>query len=140
MIILSVDYGDARTGIGICDKNEILASPVTVINEKDRDVLISKIALIAKERKAELIVVGLPKNMDGTEGFRAQACREFALELENISQVKTALYDERLTTVSAHLALNATDTRGRKRKAVVDAVSAVMILEDFIAKRKNIIL
>ncbi len=140
MIILSVDYGDARTGIGICDKNEILASPVTVINEKDRDVLISKIALIAKERKAELIVVGLPKNMDGTEGFRAQACREFALELENISQVKTALYDERLTTVSAHLALNATDTRGRKRKAVVDAVSAVMILEDFIAKRKNTIL
>ena len=140
MIILSVDYGDARTGIGICDKNEILASPVTVINEKDRDVLISKIALIAKERKAELIVVGLPKNMDGTEGFRAQACREFALELENISQVKTALYDERLTTVSAHLALNATDTRGRKRKAIVDAVSAVMILEDFIAKRKNTIL
>lgn len=140
MIILSVDYGDARTGIGICDKNEILASSVTVINEKDRDVLISKIALIAKERKAELIVVGLPKNMDGTEGFRAQACREFALELENISQVKTALYDERLTTVSAHLALNATDTRGRKRKAVVDAVSAVMILEDFIAKRKNTIL
>lgn len=140
MIILSVDYGDARTGIGICDKNEILASPVTVINEKDRDVLISKISLIAKERKAELIVVGLPKNMDGTEGFRAQACREFALELENTSQVKTALYDERLTTVSAHLALNATDTRGRKRKAVVDAVSAVMILEDFIAKRKNTIL
>lgn len=139
MIILSVDYGDARTGVGICDKNEILASPVTVISERDKSVLIQKITSVAKERKAELIVVGLPKNMDGSEGFRAQACREFAQELQNVSQIETTLYDERLTTVSAHNALNATDTRGKKRKAVVDAVSAVMILEDFIAKRKNTI-
>lgn len=139
MIILSVDYGDARTGVGICDKNEILASPVRVISERDKSVLIQKITSVAKERKAELIVVGLPKNMDGSEGFRAQACREFAQELQNVSQIETTLYDERLTTVSAHNALNATDTRGKKRKAVVDAVSAVMILEDFIAKRKKTI-
>lgn len=138
MIILSVDYGDVRTGIAVCDKNEILASPVCVINERDRNDLIEKIIPIAQERKAECIVVGLPKNMDGTEGFRAKACREFALLLEQSAAIPVELYDERLTTVSAHNALNRTDTRGKKRKNIVDAVSAVMILDDFLARRRNI--
>ena len=75
MIILSVDYGDARTGIAVCDRTELLASPVTVISETDRDTLLKKIADLALERRAELIVVGLPVNMDGTHGSRAQACR-----------------------------------------------------------------
>lgn len=138
MIILSVDYGDVRTGIAVCDKNEILASPVCVINESDRDALIQKIIPIAQERKAESIVVGLPKNMDGSEGFRAAACREFAALLAQAAAIPVELYDERLTTVSAHNALNMTDTRGKKRKNIVDAVSAVMILEDFLARRRNI--
>lgn len=137
MIIMSVDYGDVRTGLAVCDKNEILASPVSVIKECDRDALINKIISAAKERKAEAFVVGLPKNMDGSEGFRADACREFGEELMEKSGLDVSFYDERLTTVSAHLALNMTDTRGKKRKAVVDAVSAVMILEDYMAHRRN---
>lgn len=137
MILLSVDYGDVRTGLAVCDKNEMLASPVCVIKDSDRDSLIGRILAVAEERHAEAFVVGLPKNMDGTEGFRAQACREFARELACRSGKEVSLYDERLTTVCAHQALNMTDTRGKKRKAVVDAVSAVMILEDYMAHRRS---
>ncbi len=137
MVIMSVDYGDVRTGVAVCDKNEILASPVTVITERDADILADKIISLAKEYKAESFVVGLPKNMDGSEGFRAEACREFAGKLQEKSGLTADLYDERLTTVSAHNALNMTNTRGKKRKAVVDAVSAVMILEDYMSRRKK---
>lgn len=137
MIIMSVDYGDVRTGVAVCDKNEILASPVSVITETDAEKLADKIIAFAKELRAESFVVGLPKNMDGSEGFRAEACKAFASMLGEKSGLEVNLYDERLTTVSAHNALNATNTRGKKRKAVVDAVSAVMILEDFMAYRKR---
>lgn len=136
MIILSVDYGDARTGIAVCDRTELLASPVTVICETDRDTLLKKIADIALEHRAELIVVGLPVNMDGTHGSRAQACEDFAQALTELCSIPTVMRDERLTTVSAHNVLNATNTRGKKRKAVVDAVSAVMILQDYIDYRR----
>lgn len=137
MIILSVDYGDKRTGVACCDKLEKLASPITVIEESYKVKLIEKIAILANEKKAEKIVVGLPKNMDGSEGFRAEACREFAFELSEKTGIETVLYDERLTTVSAHKVLNETNTRGQKRKAVVDALSAVMILEDYIRSTKK---
>ena len=135
MIILSVDYGDTRTGIAVCDKTEFLASPVTVITEKESEPLIEKITEIAKEKKAELIVVGLPVNMDGTHGERAQRCEDLAA-LTEFSGIETVMRDERLTTVSAHNALNVTNTRGKKRKAVVDAVSAVMILQDYLDYRR----
>lgn len=137
MVIMAVDYGDVRTGLAVCDKNEILASPVAVITESDREKLIEKVISASQERRAESFVVGLPKNMDGSEGFRAEACREFADALAAASGLPVDMYDERLTTVSAHNALNATNTRGKKRKAVVDAVSAVMILEDYMAFRKH---
>lgn len=136
---MSVDYGDVRTGIAVCDKNEMLASPVRVITETDPDVLSDGIAEDALRLNAEMIVVGLPKNMDGSEGFRAEACREFASLLEVKTGVLVHLYDERLTTVSAHNALNLTNTRGKKRKSVIDAVSAVMILEDYMRYRRNLI-
>ncbi len=136
MIILSVDYGDTRTGIAVCDKTELLASPVTVITEKESKTLIEKITEIAAEKKAELIVVGLPVNMDGTHGERAQRCVDFAAALTEFSGIETVMRDERLTTVSAHKALNVTNTRGKKRKAVVDAVSAVMILQDYLDYRR----
>lgn len=134
---MSVDYGDVRTGVAVCDKNEMLASPVCVISQPDRDKLIEEITQQSARLKAELIVVGLPKNMDGSEGFRAQACREFAAALNEKTGIEAVLYDERLTTVSAHNALNMTNTRGKKRKSVVDAVSAVMILEDYMRRRRN---
>lgn len=137
MVILAVDYGDVRTGLAVCDPLEMLASPVGVLRQTDAEQLCSEIAEIAAERKAERIVLGLPKNMDGTEGFRAESCREFAELLAKKTGLSVELQDERLTTVSAHRALNMTDTRGKKRKAVVDAVSAVIILEDYLRRTKN---
>lgn len=137
MVILSVDYGDARTGVAVCDKNEMLASPVTVINEKNTERLVNAVIETVRQKNAELIVVGLPKNMDGSEGFRAEACREFASQLSDKSGIEVRFQDERLTTVSAHNYLNETNTRGKKRKAVIDAVSAVIILEDYMKKTKN---
>lgn len=137
MIILAVDYGDVRTGIAVCDKFEMLASPVCVINQTDPDKLIAEIKTIAEKYKAEEIVVGLPKNMDSSLGSRAQKCSEFAEALSLATGTKTVMRDERLSTVSAHNVLNATNTRGKKRKAVVDQVAAVMILQDYIDFRKN---
>lgn len=136
MIILSVDRGDVRTGLAVCDKFEMLASPVTVIQETDADSLAAKISVFAKEQKAEAIVVGLPKNMDGTEGESACKCRDLAQKLSECTGLPVELRDERLTTVSAHNALNVTNVRGKKRKAVVDAVAAVMILQEYLDYRK----
>lgn len=136
MVIISVDYGDVRTGVAACDKFQMLASPVTVIKQKDPELLSEEIKKICIEKKAEKIVLGLPKNMDGSEGFRAEACKSFAQALSEKTGLTVDFQDERLTTVSAHNILNATDTRGKKRKAVVDAVSAVLILEDYMRKQK----
>ncbi len=131
MIIMSVDYGDVRTGIAVCDKMQILASPVCVITEKDREKLADKIKDIATERKVEKICVGVPQNMDGSYGFRSEACKEFGKLLEERTGIEVQFQNERLTTVSAHNILNSVDVRGKKRKEVVDAVSAVLILEDY---------
>ena len=135
MVIISVDYGDVRTGVAACDKLQLLASPVTVIKQKDPELLSEEIKKICLEKKAEKIVLGLPKNMDGSEGFRAESCKEFAKLLSEKTGLSVDFQDERLTTVSAHNILNATDTRGKKRKAVVDAASALLILEDYLRKQ-----
>ena len=137
MVILSVDYGDKRTGIAVCDRLEMLASPVTVIWGDYAPKVIAEIEKLTAEHKPEQIVVGLPKNMDGSEGERAEKCREFARMLGEKTGIETVMVDERLTTVSAHKALNVTNVRGQKRKDVVDAVSAVMILESYLASRKR---
>lgn len=135
MVILSVDYGDARTGVAVCDKMEILASPVGVIHESYEPKIIAKLKEIVAEKKPELIVVGLPVNMDGTKGERAEKCTLFAERLSEELGIEVKLYDERLTTVSAHRILSENNVRGQKRKNVVDAVSAVMILEAFLKTR-----
>lgn len=135
MVILSVDYGDARTGVAVCDKMEILASPVGVIHESYEPKVIAKLKEIVAEKKPELIVVGLPVNMDGTKGERAEKCTLFAERLSEELEIEVKLYDERLTTVSAHRILSENNVRGQKRKKVVDAVSAVMILEAFLKTR-----
>ncbi len=137
MVILAVDYGDTRTGIAVCDKNEILASPVCTLKEKDRQALANKIVEVYNEKKAQMIVVGLPRNMDGTYGYRCDECKALADEIKSIQNIDIQFEDERLTTVMAHNFLNTTDTRGKKRKAVVDTVSAVLILESYINKRNN---
>ena len=137
MIIMSVDLGKARTGIAVSDSTESFAFPKTVITEYNTEKLVEKIANCANEYMAELIVVGLPKNMDGSEGERAIECREIGEKIATLSQKDVIMWDERCTTVSAHTALNFTDTKGKKRKAVVDAVAAVIILEDYLQFRKN---
>ena len=137
MIILAVDLGKARTGIAVSDNGESFAFPKTVITEYNTEKLIEKIAAAVKEVGAALIVVGKPKNMDGSEGERARECAEIANKIAESTGVETVLWDERLTTVSAHTALNFTDTRGKKRKEVVDAVAATIILEDYLRFRKN---
>lgn len=135
MVILSVDYGDARTGVAVCDKMEILASPVGVIHETYEPKVIAKLKEIIGDKKPELIVVGLPVNMDGSKGERAQKCTLFAEKLKEETGVPVKLYDERLTTVSAHRILSENNVRGQKRKNVVDAVSAVMILESYMKSK-----
>ena len=137
MIIMSVDLGKARTGIAVSDKNEGFAFPKTVINEYNTEKLVKKIADWAKELEAEQIVVGLPKNMDGSLGWRAEECSDIAEKIKVATSLPVVLWDERCTTVSAHTALNFTDTRGKKRKEVVDAVAAVIILEDYLKFKKN---
>lgn len=137
MIILSVDYGRVRTGIAVCDKSEIIASPVTVIKEIRQEVLAEKIADIAKQKHAELIVMGLPRNMDGSEGESAENVRAFSEILKEKTSLEIVLRDERCTTVTAYEYLNITDTRGKKRKTVVDSVAATIILEDFLNFRRN---
>lgn len=137
MVIMAVDLGKARTGIAICDKTELLASPLTQINEYNREKLLDKISDLAKEKRAELLVVGLPKNMDGSEGESAKNARSFADELAEKTGLPIDMQDERGTTITAHNYLNATDTRGKKRKSVVDAVAATIILEDYLNRKHN---
>lgn len=137
MKIMSVDLGKARTGIALSDESESFAFPREVITEYNEERLIERVANKAKEFDAALIVVGHPKNMDGSEGSRAEECAAIAKKIEEKSGIETILWDERCTTVSAHTALNYTNTRGKKRKETVDAVAAVMILEDYLRYRKN---
>ncbi len=132
MVIMSVDLGKARTGLAVSDKTEFLASPYKVIFEKSPNKLPEKVAEAAAEAGAELIVVGLPKNMDGTEGESAQNARAFAQRLSELTGVKTVMQDERGTTITAHNYLNDTNTRGKKRKETVDAVAATIILQNYL--------
>ena len=136
MIILGVDLGKARTGIAICDGGEMLASPLKVIQEYNRERLVEQIVLLAKERRAQLLAVGLPRNMDGSEGESAQNAREIGTLLEQASGLPVEFVDERGTTVTAHGYLNETNTRGKRRKAVVDAVAATVILQNYLDYRR----
>ena len=137
MVIMAVDLGKARTGIAICDKTELLASPLIQINEYNREKLLDKISDLAREKRVELLVVGLPKNMDGSEGESAKNARAFADELGEKTGLPVEMQDERGTTITAHNYLNVTDTRGKKRKSVVDAVAATIILEDYLNRKHN---
>ncbi len=137
MILLAVDLGKARTGLAVCDENEVLASPAGVVAEWNPERLLERVAEEAKNRGAKEIVVGLPRNMDGTEGESAQNARAFAERLGERTGLPVHLQDERGTTITAHNYLNETDTRGKKRKAVVDAVAATVILEAYLDYRRN---
>ena len=137
MKIMAVDLGLARTGLAICDAGELLASPIGVLVEKNEQRLIEQVIDAAVQNGAERIVCGLPKNMDGSKGERACECERIAGIIGEKSGIETVLWDERCTTISAHRALNVTNTRGKKRKAVVDAVAAMMILQSYLDFRRN---
>ena len=137
MVRLSVDYGRVRTGIAVCDKDEIIASPVEVIKEVRQEVLAEKISMLCRQKGAEQIVLGLPKNMDGTEGESALNVRAFSEILQTVTGLPVVLQDERGTTVTAYGYLDRTNTYGKKRKAIVDSVAAVIILEDYLRYRRN---
>ena len=137
MKIMAVDYGDARTGLAACDRTEFLASPIGVIQEYNFDNTVKKVSYAVQEYAVKMVVVGHPLNMDGTAGERAQKCALFAEKLKALVDVPVVLWDERSTTVSAHQVLNETNTRGKKRKEVVDAVAATIILESYLNYRRN---
>ena len=133
MKILAVDYGDSRTGLATCDRTEFLTTAITPqITLKARNKVAARVCEVAKEIGAELIVIGLPLNMDGTEGSRANKSRRFAQRLANTAGVPVVLWDARRTTVSAAAILADNDTFGAKRKERLDSVSAAVILESFL--------
>lgn len=137
MKIMAVDFGDARTGLAVCDRTEFLASPIGVIEERNFDRTVQKTAFAAQEYGVQMIVVGYPRNMNGTLGECAEKCAAFAQQLQAMVPIPVELWDERATTVQAHNYLNETNTRGKKRKQVVDQVAATIILESYLAYRKN---
>ncbi len=137
---MGVDYGDARTGIAATDAGGTLAVAKGSINEYNRQKLAQKLSDKMRELNADTIVMGLPLNMNGTQGERAVKTKELAEILEKEYNCKVILWDERCTTVMAHNIMNFTDTRGKKRKQTVDSLSAVLILQsyiDFERKEKN---
>ena len=138
MVILSVDYGDTRTGIAACDNSETLAFPVCVIKEKYQPSLIEKIKAVIAEKKPQMIVVGYPVNMDGTIGERAEKCADFARKLGEETGIETVCRDERCTTLSASRLLGEAQVWGKKRKNVIDSVAATEILQQFLDYRRNL--
>lgn len=136
MIALSVDLGHARTGLAVSDRSGFLASSLCVITEYNDEELIGKIAEKVRETGAEIIVVGLPRNMDGTEGESAIRARELAQKLTELTGVPHHMQDERGTTITAHNYLSAGNVYGKKRKQKVDAVAASIILQDYLDSQR----
>ena len=133
MKIMGIDYGDARTGVAISDLLCSIVGSTTVVPSRNREKLMADLLRLIRENGVGEIVVGLPKNMDGTEGARAEFCRAFAEDLKEKSGLPVAMWDERRTTVEAHNILSAHNYHGQKRKNTVDAVAASLILEGYLA-------
>lgn len=136
MRVLGIDYGDSRVGVAVSDPLGITAQGVGTVKNTGNKKLIAALSEIIEQYKPETIVIGLPKNMDGSEGFRAQATYKFADRLKAVYDGRIEFVDERLTTVGASQFLNATNTRGEKRKGVIDTVSACLILESYMKRQK----
>ena len=130
--IMGIDFGDARTGIAVSDLLCTLVGSTTVIHSRRMDKTLEEVVNLVKTHDIGELVVGLPKNMNGTEGPRAELCREFAGKLEELTGLKVTLWDERRTTVEAHNILSAHNYHGKKRKDTVDAVAASLILQGYL--------
>ena len=136
MRILGIDYGDSRVGVAASDLMGWTAQGVRTVPNQSEKKLLEELKPILAEYQPERIVIGLPKNMDGTQGFRAEATYKFAETLKTIYAGEIVFWDERLSTVSAARILNETNTRGKNRKKVLDTVSACVILENYLNSLK----
>ena len=137
MRIMAVDYGDARTGVAISDALGMLAGYTTVVHGRKAEVVAAEVAKIVKEHGVEELVLGFPRNMDGTEGARADLYRAFADLLESGTGLKPVLWDERRTTVEAHAILHSGGKKMKDHRKNVDAVAASLILEGYLTFRQN---
>ena len=135
MKIMGIDYGDARTGVAISDLLCSIVGSTFVVPSRNTEKAIADIVKLAKDNMVGQIVVGLPRNMDGTEGARAELCREFAAMLQEATGLPVTMWDERRTTVEAHNILSQHNYHGKKRKNTVDAVAASLILEGYLNSR-----
>ena len=133
---LGVDYGDKRTGIAECDVSGLLASGIGTVSEGGMRNTAERVAREAESRGCKKIIVGLPKNMDGTEGFRAEAVRAFGEILASLTEIPVEYYDERMSTMQAYRFLDGAGTFGKKRKAVIDTLSAEIILQNYIDRER----
>ena len=134
--ILSVDFGDTRTGLAVSDVSRYLASGIGYVSPGGIVKTADKVSEVAKEQRASAVIVGLPRNMDGSEGFRAERVREFADLLRQRLEAPVVMFDERMTTMAASRFLSETGTRGAKRKTVVDTLSAQIILQNALDRLK----
>lgn len=132
MRIMAIDYGDARTGVAISDPTGLLAGHTAVIRSRKPEFVAEELARIAAEHGVEELVMGFPRNMDGTEGPRAQLYRDFADKVAQSTGLTPVLWDERRTTIDAHRILFEAGKNAKKRKKTVDAVAASLILEGYL--------
>ncbi len=131
MKIMALDYGDARTGVAISDGMGLLAGETAVLPSWNHEKLLEEVAALARSREVDRLVLGLPRNMDGSEGPRAEKSRAFASELRALG-LEVVFVDERRTTVEAHGILSEAGKRGKKRRERIDAVAAALILETYL--------
>ena len=134
MRLMGIDFGEARVGIALSDPLGIMAQGYGTLKNDGTEQIFCEIAAIIKEKEVTKIVIGLPKNMDNSEGFRSAATKEFAQKLSTFTDAEITFFDERLTTVSAHGFLSEMNVRGKKRKGAVDTLSAALILETYMRK------
>lgn len=137
MKIMAIDYGDAHTGVAISDPTGLLAGTTTTIHSRKNEVVLEELKKLVEAYRVEELVMGFPRNMDGTEGPRAALYREFAASLEESTGMPVRLWDERRTTVEAHQILSSQNYHGKKRKNTVDAVAASLILEGYLGYLRN---
>ena len=134
--IMAIDYGDARTGVAISDPTGLLAGYTTVIHSRKPEAVATELARLAGEHQVEELVMGFPRNMDGTEGPRAELYKAFAARVEEACGLKPVLWDERRTTVEAHNILHASGKKMKNHKKTVDAVAATLILEGYLTFKR----
>lgn len=137
MRILGIDYGDARTGLSVSDPSGSLAGSPQVIAEWNYDRLVDTLCDFVAREKIEEIVLGHPKNMDGSRGPRAEKCEALAQTLEARTGVPVVLWDERRTTIEAHAILHSTGKKEKKHKKTVDAVAAALILQGYLDRKRR---